>query len=155
MSVKDSHDFINPDTGEVFVPKGDLENAEAEIRRLRRRVKAHERKEEDQRQANPNRQLILSLIERWKRATNHPKSVNSSDRFDIIQARLKDGYTPKQIEMAIDGIAAMPYVGPQGRQSHNGRGSKRHDRLGIALGSGEALERFANLGALAKRNGNP
>jgi hypothetical protein len=66
---------------------------------------------------------------------------------------LKEGYTPEQIELAIDGIAANPYVGPQGRQSHNGRGSKRHDRMGIALGSGEDLERFANLGAQARRNG--
>jgi hypothetical protein len=85
---------------------------------------------------------------------DHPNSnAHAADRFDMVQARLREGYTPEQIAMAIDGIAAMPYVGPQGRQSHNGRGSKRHDRLGIALGSGEALERFANLGAQARRNG--
>ena len=153
--MTDPRDYIHPETGELYVPKEDLENCEAELRKARRRIKSYERREEDKRLEDPNRQLILSLVERWKRVCNHPNSnVNSADRFDMIRARLKEGYEPKHIELAIDGIAAFPYVGPHGRQSHNGRGSKRHDRLGIALGSGEDLERFANLGYLAKRNGH-
>lgn len=136
----------------MFVPKEDLENCEAELRKARRRIKAYERREEDKRQEHPNRTLILSLIERWKCACNHPRSnSNASDRFDLIAARLKEGYTVAQIELAIDGIAAMPYVGPHGRQSHNGKGSSRHDRLGICLGSGEQLERFAVWGWQARQ----
>jgi hypothetical protein len=147
--------YTHPETGEVFAPVEDLENCEAELRKLRRRLKTYERSKQDEREKSPNRTLILALIERWKVQCDHPNSnAHAADRFDMVQARLREGYTPEQIAMAIDGIAAMPYVGPQGRQSHNGRGSKRHDRLGIALGSGEALERFANLGALAKRNGH-
>jgi hypothetical protein len=154
MSATDHRDYVHPETGEVFVPKEDLENCEAELRKLRRRLKAYERQKQDEREKSPNRTLILALIERWKVQCDHPNSnAHAADRFDMVQARLREGYTPEQIAMAIDGIAAMPYVGPQGRQSHNGRGSKRHDRMGIALGSGEDLERFANMGAQARRNG--
>jgi hypothetical protein len=154
MSATDHRDYIHPETGEVFIPKDDFENLEREHRRALRRIRAMERREQDTRMEDPNRRLILALIERWKKATGHPKSnANATDRFDMVRTRLKEGYTPEQIELAIDGIAANPYVGPQGRQSHNGRGSKRHDRMGIALGSGEDLERFANMGAQARRNG--
>jgi hypothetical protein len=152
--MTDPRQWTNPDTGEVFVPVEDLENAESELRKLRRRVKAFERREQEIRMEDPNRQLILSLIERWKRVTNHPNSnANANDRFDLIRARLKEGYKPEQIALAIDGIGAYPYVTGPGRRERQGKPSQRHDRLGICLGCGEKLEDFANRGYHARRNG--
>lgn len=158
MTTK-SKSRVDLTTGELLCPRcaevkpGDLEAAEAEIRRLRRKVKSLERDKEAERQAAPNRKLVLALIERWKRVTNHPKSnANAADRFDLITARLKEGYSPQDIELAIDGIGAYPFV-VKAVRTKTGPPNCRHDRLGIALGSGEKLEAFANLGAKARRNG--
>lgn len=154
MSDVDPRAYIHPDTGEVYAPKEDLENAEKELRRLRARIRAYERKEEDIRKEDPNRQLILSLIERWKTVTGHPKSnANANDRFDLVRARFREGYTPEQVAYAIDGIGAYPYVTGPGERSREGEQKQRHDRLGLCLGCGEALERFANMGWHARRNG--
>jgi hypothetical protein len=76
--------------------------------------------------------------------------VNAGDRFDVVKARLAEGYSPEQIELAIVGIGAHRYVGPEGRM-RAGKATQRHDRLGIALGGGESLERFAVLGHQAKK----
>jgi hypothetical protein len=154
MSDVDPRAYVHPETGEVFMPKEDLENAERELRRLRARIRAYERKEEDIRKEDPNRDLILALIERWKLVTGHPRSnVNANDRFDLIRSRLREGYTPQQVEMAIDGIGAYPYVVGPGERAREGEPKQRHDRLGICLGCGEKLEHFAVLGWEARRNG--
>ena len=161
--MNDPRDYVHPETGELYVPKEDLENCEAELRKARRRIKAYERGEKKERQNYKERTQVLEAIEYWAKLTHHEKAnVNAADRFDMIVARRKEGYGFKfdpedpapTIDLAIEGLAANPYVGPKGRQSHNGTGSSRHDRLGIALGSGEDLERFARLGYLARRTPN-
>lgn len=130
-----------------LVQMDDLENAEDEIRRLLRRIAALERDEDEKRKRDPQRKKILRVIEHWKTATNHPKAkTDAVDRFDMVKARLKEGFTEEELLLAVDGIAAMPYVGNEGRKA-TGTRKERHDRLGIALGSGEAVERFANMGA--------
>lgn len=96
---------------------------------------------------------IVALIERWKAATGHVKSKVSGDRVKAVKARLRDGYSIEQLELAIDGIAAYPFVGTGGQRFGRGKPSQRHDRLGIALGGGEAVERFAVLGHQARQNG--
>lgn len=133
--------------------ESDRENLERENTKLLRKIRRLESDREKERQGDPNRQLILSLIERWKRATGHTRSnANSADRFDLIKARLKEGYEPKDLELAIDGIGCFRYV-VNGTRVRDGKRSQRHDRLGIALGGGEAVERFANLGAQARKQG--
>jgi hypothetical protein len=158
--------YTHPETGEVFAPVEDLENCEAELRKARRRIKAYERREEDKRAAYSERNKVLAVIRYYAELTGHSNlNVNAADRFDMIVQRRKEQYpfgdpleqapeTPcATICLAVEGLANFPYVGPHGRQSHNGRGSKRHDRLGIALGAGEDLERFARLGWKARMNG--
>src|SRR5512143_1258489 len=162
----DSRDYIHPDTGEIYVPKEDLENCEAELRRARRRIKAYERGKEKEREAYREREKVLATIRYYAELTGLPNmNINAGDRFDMFVQRRKEQYPfgdpleapPKEpcatICLAIEGLAAFPFVGPAGRQSHNGRGSKRFDRMGIALGKGEDLERFARLGYLARRSG--
>lgn len=163
----DPRDYVHPETGELYVPKEDLENCEAELRRTRRRLKAYERSKEEQRAAYSERPKVLSVIRYYAELSGHPRlNINAADRFDMVVARRREQYpfgdpleeAPESpcatICLAIEGLVAFPYVGPHGRQSHNGSGSKRHDRLGIALGAGEDLERFARLGWMVRHTPN-
>lgn len=143
-------------TGEITCPRcrnvdiDDLEVLERENTRLLRRIRALERDRDAERQGDPNRGIILALIERWKLATGHTRSkANAADRFDLVRSRLREGYTVADLELAIDGIGAFPYV-INGQRVTEGKESQRHDRLGIALAGGESVERFANLGARTK-----
>lgn len=128
------------------VQMDDVENLQGEVRRLLRRIDRLERDEDEKRRKDPYRGKILRVIEHWKTATGHPKARDTADRFDVVKARFNEGYTEEQLLLAVDGIAALPYVGKEGRKA-NGTRKERHDRLGIALGGGEAVERFANIGA--------
>jgi hypothetical protein len=151
---------VEGETGQIFaapcprcedVELGDLENAERRIRKLEREKRSMERDRDAERQADPQRQVILGLIDAWKRHTGHPKAnANAGDRFDVVKARLAEGYSPQDVELAIEGIGAFPYVVEGQRMRHGNRG-QRHDRLGIACGSGENLERLANLGHQARK----
>lgn len=131
------------------VSMDDVENLQAENRRLLRRMSALEAKIEEKRRKDPQRDLILRLIDHWKSATGHHRSnAEAADRFDIVKLRLKEGYTEEELRLAIDGIGAYRYVVDAERRA-TGTKKQRHDRLGIALGGGEQVEKFANLGAEA------
>ena len=58
----------------------------------------------------------------------------------------------KLLADTIDGIAAHPFV-VNGQRVPTGKPSQRHDRLGIALGGGEEVEKFARLGYAARKAG--
>lgn len=120
-----------------------LRTVEGKLRRLKR-DRAAERRED------PDRALILELIGVWKRATGHPNARDSADRFDVVKARLEEGYSAEQIRLALAGLGAFPYV-RNGQRVARGTPAERYDRIGIALDTGSALERFANLGHLAKK----
>lgn len=101
---------------------------------------------------HPQGAEIVALIERWRNATGHPKSKISADRVKLVKARLKDGYSIEQLELAVDGIGACPFV-VNGQRTREGTPSQRHDRLGIALAGGEKVEEFARLGHQARKQG--
>lgn len=101
---------------------------------------------------HPQHAAMVALVERWKRVCGHPRAKVSRDRLDLIKARLKDGYEVRHLELAIDGIAAYPYV-VQGQRRREGHPSQRHDSLSIALKGGENTERFAVLGHKARGEG--
>lgn len=155
----DPRDYVHPETGEIYVPKEDLQNAEKDLVKARARIRAYERREQDTRLEDPNRVSILMAIDRWKLVTNHPKAnVKATDRFDLVRARRREGYPfdaedEPSIFLAIDGIGAYPYATGPGERSRTGPPSQRHDRLGICLGCGENLERFSRLGWRARYNG--
>lgn len=151
--------LVDTETGELHagcprceeVNVEDLTNLESEHRKVLRRLKQLERDRQAEREADPRRDHILELIERWKLKTGHPRSnASSGDRFDLIKARLAEGYTLEDLELAIDGIGHYRYV-INGNRVTEGKPGQRHDRLGIALGGGEAVERFANLGHQARK----
>lgn len=123
------------------------------IERQARLIGQHEReKAKTDPRSDPRIKELDRLIERWKRATGHERSKNSKDRLDLIRARLKDGYTVEQIELAIDGLAACPYV-VDAQRSRTGHPSQRYDQLEHCLKGGARLERFAVLGHRARKAG--
>lgn len=127
---------------------------ESTIRKQSREIGTLSRKlqEEEDPNSHPKGAEIVALIERWKRGTGHANSKTSADRVKLVKSRLKDGYSPEQIELAVDGIAAYPFV-VNGTRTRTGRDSERHDRLGIPLGGGESVEKFAVLGYQARKAG--
>lgn len=151
---------VEGETGQIFanpcprcedVELGDLENAERRIRKLERQIRALELDKQAAREGDPQRAVVLGLIDAWKRHTGHPKAnANAGDRFDVVKARLAEGYTPEDIELAIEGIGARPYVVEGQRVKHGGRG-QRFDRLGIVCGGGEQIEKFAVIGYEARK----
>lgn len=141
----------NPCPRCIDVELQDLENAEKRIRKLEREKRAMEEDQAAKREADPDRQQILGIIDLWRRVTGHPKAnIYAADRFDVVKARLRENYTVEQIELAVEGIGAFRYV-VDAQRVRRGSPGQRHDRLGIALGGGENLERMAVLGHQAKK----
>lgn len=102
---------------------------------------------EERLENHPRRTEISGIINHWRQATNHLRSKLSSDRVKLVADRLKDGYSPETLMLAIDGLAAFPYRSYGERKA---TGTERDDKLSTALGSGEQVERFANLGHRAR-----
>jgi len=124
--------------------------------RLARRVA-----EDEDPNAHPQGAEIVALIERWKLGAGHPKAKVSADRVKLVKARISDGYPITDddplpghatLELAVDGLCAHRYV-VNGHRVPDGTGSQLHDRLGICLAGGEAVEKFARLGYAARRAG--
>lgn len=116
-------------------------------RRLEKRIEV----EEDP-HSHPQGAEIVALIERWRTYCRHEKAKLSVDRVKLVKARLADGYSPAEIALAIDGLAAAPYV-VNAQRGATGKESQRYDQLKHALNGGQDLERFANLGYRARKSG--
>lgn len=153
--------LVNPDTGEVEERDSLIADLEDRIEGYRKTCDKQAREigalarriaEEDDPAAHPLGKEIVALIERWKLGAGHAKSKTSADRVKAVKARLKDGYSIEQLELAVDGICAYPFVTNGGR-ARTGQPSNRHDRLGIALGGGEKVEEFTRLGYAARKAG--
>lgn len=100
---------------------------------------------EERLENHPRKAEITDLIDHWRKATGHPRSKVSADRVKLVADRFKDGYSPETLKLAIDGLAAFPYR-HYGDRKATGTQAQRDDKLSTALDSGEAVERFANLG---------
>lgn len=80
-----------------------------------------------------DRSTIPDLFAYWQQQCDHPQARLTRDRRQKIQARLKEGYTPEQIRVAIDGAAKAAFVNDQG---------KRFDDLELICRTGSKLESF-------------
>lgn len=162
--VTESGDFPWPDTGELIPAteavhrirdledrlagyKRTIDKQAREIGVLARRVA-----EDEDPHHHPLGAEIVALIERWKTYCHHVNAKMSADRVKLVKARIRDGYTTAQIALAIDGLAAAPYV-VNAQRRPTGTDSQRYDQLKHALRGGEELERFANLGHQARKAG--
>lgn len=158
VSARPTLALVNTETGEVeHHGCPDCEAAQDEIAGLtvtihsqagiigKQRAALEERLEN-----HPRKAEITDLIDHWRKATGHKRSKVSADRVKMVADRFRDGYSPDQLRLAIDGLAAFPYRS-YGDRLPNGTPAQRDDKMSTALDSGESVERFANLGARAKR----
>lgn len=130
----------------------DLENAEADLRSLRRRERWLERELGRANAPDSGEWVVIRrLFAYWQDACRRPRSKLTDDRVQAIRARLRDGYGEARIRQAIDGAARAAFVDARG---------KRHDDIALICRGGEKLEAFEERAALpplssavAARNG--
>ena len=153
--------LVDPSTGEPVDASyrvRDLEDQLAgmvtTVEKQARMIGSLERRvtQEEDIESHPRGSEIVALIDRWKARCRHEKARTSADRVKLVKARLKDGYSPAEIAMAIDGLASVPYVVNAQRRAE-GNESQRYDQLKHALNGGQDLERFVNLGYQARKAG--
>ena len=159
--TKDQRPFmrlVDADSGELVETDRRVADLEDRVAGLMTTIASQARKmgslERELRKYDPKETAqpdeLAALIERWKWKTGHHKSKASKDRFDLIRARLKDGYSINELELAIDGLAAYPYR-VYDKRFPRGRDADRHDQLSDALGSSERVEKLAVLGHQARK----
>jgi hypothetical protein len=90
--------------------------------------------------AQPKTQEMLDSWKRifahWQTATDHPKARPTKDRQSKVYARLREGFSERDIIRAIDGCASSPF--------HMGEndGGVAHNDLSLVCRSGSKLEGF-------------
>jgi hypothetical protein len=126
----------------MAIMAAEREGLQLQLRRAGR-VEAQLRKEIDQiKEDDPKAADIREIVDHWKKKLGHPKIKFSihDGRADIVRKALKHRDKEELIK-AIDGLALLPYVGPQGRTA-NPNGATRHDRLGLVFKDVETIDRF-------------
>lgn len=83
---------------------------------------------------------IVRIFERWRTACDYPRARLTPERVRHIRARLRDGYTERELCAAIDGIAGSDF--------HRGENDsrQRYDDLTFVFRNGSNVERFATMG---------
>lgn len=84
--------------------------------------------------------VVKELFDFWKQRCGHPQAKMTRERTAKIEARLKDGYTPKQIATAIAGAQRGAYVSDTG---------KRFDDIELICRNGTKLESFIDRATAA------
>lgn len=157
--------LVNTDTGELVADEHepcihcgrvenqtllrDLENAEHDLRKARAKIKRLERDKQAERDGDPERSTIEALFRHWQVRTGKHKSKLTPDRFDAIKQALKL-YSAEQLELAIEGIAAFPFV-VNGDRVPAGPENMRHMDVTLAVSVGKRIEKLANLGYQERR----
>lgn len=108
----------------------DLENAETELRALRRRVKKLEADLEGKRKADPRMAEAADVFEYWTATQKRPeRCLFTADRQRLLLARLHEGHTVPELKEAIDGAVVAAYE----------RDGVRYDGIGTIFKGGESV----------------
>lgn len=117
----------------------DLKRAERDLRGKRALIakvrKHNEDEDEKARKAHPSRGVIIAVFERWRVRTGHLRAKLTPERFDMIASRLAEDYEPLDLHMAVEGLAAHPFVAD----------GRKMDDLKACMKEGSQVERYANL----------
>lgn len=133
---------------EVELLHNDLQNSEAENRRLRRQVTALKNELKRQRKEHPRYDAAKRLFDLWFEKLGKRSNTIFDERREKTLLAMLDAYEARGIDgeglmhLAILGLSKKPYVGPRGRQSTPGPGAKRFDDLKYAVQDAESVERF-------------
>lgn len=86
-----------------------------------------------------NQEMLESwkrIFSHWQRACDHPKARATKDRKGKVYARLREGFSERDILRAIDGCASSPF-----HMGENDEGTKHND-LTLICRNGSKLEDF-------------
>lgn len=150
---------FDPATGELFPADGcsrcaaavserlqaevDLQAAERELRRVRRRIRELETQLRNAVDHSEEARLAEIVFKYWCRRCSKGKRARLGDkRKKVVVNRLKDGYSVDYIARAIDGLAVYAFD----------NGAQRFDDLELVCRNEVNLEKFYML---AERNNVP
>jgi hypothetical protein len=119
--------------------EADLQNAEKELRRLRKALRAAETELRKQREESPEGRTAKVIFRYWiTRCEKDPKRTKLGEKRErCVIARLHNGYDATYICRAIDGLAFGAYRNPDTGQ--------RYDDLELVCRDEPHLERFHDL----------
>jgi hypothetical protein len=106
------------------------------------------------READPKSQKVREVLEYGVKVCGKRKNYKISagtKRWENVAKMLKLGHTVDDLKQAYDGLAAMPWVGPKGRQSEETLGAQRHDDLELPMRDETFVARFQGYAQQAKR----
>src|SRR4051794_17634222 len=130
--------------------ENDKNLAERDVVRLRRIIQGLEMRLRAERESESEKHPeVARALEHWLKALGKNRNTQigpSSSRAEFMRKVLKrPGYTLAGALEAIDGCAALPYVGPRGRQATPVAGRRnggRHDDLSVIFRDDETYDRF-------------
>ena len=92
----------------------------------------------EQRKARDHRyKRIQRLFSFWRDKSGKKRARLTGERFDLIAAKLAEGFTARELAEAIVGCVYDPWIST----NRNGS-SERHDDILTALKDGAAVERY-------------
>jgi hypothetical protein len=97
------------------------------------------------RQESPRAQEIKSVLSHYVTRFQKTKAYKvgpDTARWKAVDRMLKMGMAVEDLKEAIDGMHALPFVGPKGRQPTDGPGCSRQDALTLCLRDEEFVDRF-------------
>jgi hypothetical protein len=129
----------------------DYAASEKEVRRLRRVVMSLQRELNDKREDSPRAKDIREILDYYVTLFGKTRAFKvgpDTQRWKDVDNALK-AHTVKEIKEAIDGLHALPYVGPHGRVP-SGSEDQRHDEIDIPLRNEKTIDRFRGYVSKAK-----
>ena len=136
-------EVLDPDENQVAAHiarlEGDLDNAERELRKARRKIKTLEEDKERDRQLYALRSTVELIFDEWRVVRRHPNSKLGGKRFDAVRDRVEEGYERAHFAMAVHGANAQHFVKDIG-----GGKSEHYDDIELICRTETNLERFAN-----------
>ena len=93
----------------------------------------------EERPVDPHRAAVVEVFRYWREATNHTAAKASPERIQKIRSRLADGYSVRDMKLAIDGCVSSPH-----HRGENDTGTK-YDDITLILRTGSKLEAFREM----------
>ena len=135
-----------------------LAGVQLQARRAGQAEVAIRRQLQEAMEADPKSEQIREVLNHWQAHHPRAKTPTGGKRFVTVKKALKLGFTVEQLKQALDGLRALPYVGPAGRMAE-GKPDQRFDDVEHALRDEQTIERFIgyleNPPAAASRTPDP
>lgn len=136
----------------------DLENLTAVIASRERVIRRLQREMEvtaaSSARADEIREIARYYRERLRKTKAWKFPVNGK-RWKAVAGMLDADHSVQELKEAVDGVAAMPFVGPRGRCAQDGPGCSRQDELELVMRDETNVQRFRDYAALRRAETSP